>query len=202
MKAVSISTRNLCRSAAWTIRWIIQLWWTLSLPELLRRCSKFCAIRLTLQRVCKLQEQAAISDDPVARFQPAENLRLSIQAFPECHGTSAELILRRHGINKGLVLVIAQYCSIRKRNGITDNARVYGSHDVHILLQFLAGIVRLDARLQRTRVRIQRCRDVRNMPVEDFRIGIRLNCDRISDTHVGHVLLIDIDQHPDIADIR
>ena len=38
-------------------------------------------IRLTLQRVRKLQEQAAVSDDLVTRFQPTGNLRLTIQTF-------------------------------------------------------------------------------------------------------------------------
>jgi hypothetical protein len=44
---------------------------------------KACAILLALQRVRKLQEQAAVSDDLVTSFQPADNLRLPVQAFPE-----------------------------------------------------------------------------------------------------------------------
>src|ERR1019366_4237420 len=163
---------------------------------------KACAILLALQRVRKLQEQAAISYDLVTSFQPAGNLRLSVQAFSERDGASAKLFRTRRGINKRLVLAIAQYSSIRESNGICDRARVYGGNHVHIFLQFLAGIVGLDARLQRTRVRIERCRDVGNAAVEDFRISIRLDCDRISNAHVGQILLIDIDQHPDAAGIR
>jgi hypothetical protein len=47
---------------------------------------------LALQRVRKLQEQAAISDDLVTSFQPAGNLRLSVQAFSERHRASAKLV--------------------------------------------------------------------------------------------------------------
>ena len=53
---------------------------------------KVFAIRLALQRVRKLQEQAAISDDPVAGFQPAGNLRLPTQTFSKCHRPSAKLV--------------------------------------------------------------------------------------------------------------
>src|SRR5271167_2936212 len=118
MNPVSMTTRNLCRSAAWTIRWIIQL------SEFLARGFQACTLRLALQRVRKLQEQAAISDDLVASFQPAGNLRLSIQAFSKGHGASAKLVRRGRGINKRLVLGIAQDSSIREHNGMRDGARV------------------------------------------------------------------------------
>ena len=37
--------------------------------------------------------------------------------------------------------------------------------------------------------------------MEHFRISIRLNGHLISHAHVGHILLIDIDQNPDGADV-
>src|ERR1700688_1564411 len=112
MKAVSISTRNLCRSAAWTIRWIIQISWIPFLPEFLEMLVNACLIPLALQRIRKLQEQAAIPDDLVARFQPAGNLSLPIQTFSERHRTSAKLIRRHGGVNKRLVFRVAQHCGI------------------------------------------------------------------------------------------
>jgi len=91
-------------------------------------------IRLTLQRVRKLQEQAAISDDLVTRFQPAENFRLSIQAFTERNRASAKLVRRCRGINKRLVLRIAQDRCIRERNRILNRTRVNSRNHVHIFL--------------------------------------------------------------------
>src|ERR1019366_4817173 len=91
-----------------------------------------CAMLLALQRVRKLQEQAAISDDLVASFQAAGNLRLSVQAFSERNCASAKLARSCRGIDKRLVLAIAQYSGIRERNSIRDRARVYGRHYVHI----------------------------------------------------------------------
>jgi hypothetical protein len=88
MKAVSINTRNFCRSAAWTIRWIIQLEDRIlarGLCYIPGTALKNRAIRLALQRIRELQEQATISDDPIARLQSAGNFGLSIQAFPERH---------------------------------------------------------------------------------------------------------------------
>src|SRR5271170_2580332 len=92
------------------------------------------AIRLALQRVRKLQEQATISDDMVARFQSAGNLRSPIQAFPERHRASAKLVRRCRGINKRLVLAIAKNGCIRKRNGVGDRARIHSRHYVHVFL--------------------------------------------------------------------
>src|SRR5277367_5467904 len=94
-------------------------------------------IRLALQRVRKLQEQAAISDDLVTRFQPASNLRLTIQTLSECYRASAKLVRRCRGINKRLVLGIAQDGRIRERNGILDRARVHGSNHVHIFFELV-----------------------------------------------------------------
>src|ERR1019366_1653546 len=156
---------------------------------------------LTLQRIRKLQEQAAIPDDPVAGFQTAGNLRLPIQTFSERNRASAKLVRRCRGINKRLVLGIAQDSRIRERNGILNLARVYSRNHVHIFLQLFAGIVGLDARLHRPRARIQRSGHIRNAPVERFGISVRLNCDLIAYANVGQILLIDIDQHPDGADV-
>src|ERR1019366_4770653 len=86
---------------------------------------------LTLQRIRKLQEQAAIPDDPVAGFQTAGNLRLPIQTFSERNRASAKLVRRCRGINKRLVLGIAQDSRIRERNGILNLARVYSRNHVH-----------------------------------------------------------------------
>src|ERR1700733_9957029 len=150
MKAVSINTRNLCRSAALTNRWIIQLWGPIlarGLVLFLEHCSKFCAIRLALQRVRKLQEQAAISNDLVARLQSACNLGLSIQALPQRHRASSKLVRRCRDVNKRLVFVIAEDGSVRKRNGVGDHTSVYGRYHVHVFLQLRAGIVCLDAGL-------------------------------------------------------
>src|SRR5208337_3960212 len=77
-------------------------------------------IRLALQRVRKLQEQAAISDDLVASFQPAGYLGRSVQAFSKGHGASAKLVRGRLRIDKRLVLTVAQDSGIRERNGILD----------------------------------------------------------------------------------
>src|ERR1035438_6320244 len=71
---------------------------------------------LTLQRIRKLQEQAAIPDDPVAGFQTAGNLRLPIQTFSERNRASAKLVRRCRRINKRLVLGIAQDSRIREQS--------------------------------------------------------------------------------------
>ncbi len=41
------------------------------------------AARLTLQRICELQEQAAISHDFIAGFQSTCNFSLAVQAFSQ-----------------------------------------------------------------------------------------------------------------------
>src|SRR5579862_858238 len=114
-----------------------------------------CAIWLALQRVRKLQEQAAVSDDLVARFQPAGDLRLPVQTFSECHRTSAKLVRGCSGVNKRLVLGVAENCGIRKRNSVGDRARVYSRYNVHVFLEFFARIAGLDARLQRPRAGVK-----------------------------------------------
>src|SRR5579872_775258 len=201
MKAVSIRTRNLCRSAAWTILWIIQISWKPVSPSFLRCRAIPASYSLALQRIRKLQEQAAIPDDLVASFQPAGNLRLPIHTLPERHRTSAKLVRGNGGVNKRLVLGVAQNCGIGKRYGMGNRAGIYTRYNVHVFLKFFARIVGLDACLQRPRARIQRSCHVRNAPVEYFRISISLNRDRISDPYVWQILLVDIDQHPDGADV-
>src|ERR1700691_5068079 len=100
-----------------------------------------------LQRVCKLQEQAAISDYLVASFQSAGDLRLPVETLSERYSAPAKLIRRGLRINKGLVLAVAQHGCIGQRNGIWNRARIHIRKYEHILLQFLAGIISLDARL-------------------------------------------------------
>src|ERR1035441_8187516 len=83
------------------------------------------AIPLTLQRVRKLQEQAAVSDHLVASLQPTSNLCLSVQALSERNCAPAKLVRSCRRIHKWLVLAVAQHGSIRERNGIGNRARVY-----------------------------------------------------------------------------
>ena len=56
------------------------------------------------------------------------------------------------GVDEGLVLGVAQDGGVRQRDGILDRARVYGGGTtIHVFLQLLAGIVGVDACLQRAR---------------------------------------------------
>src|ERR1017187_7928700 len=57
---------------------------------------------LTLQRVRKLQEQAAISDNAIAGVQSGLNLGLSFNAVAECDGAPAKLVASRLGVNERL----------------------------------------------------------------------------------------------------
>src|SRR6185312_4657508 len=113
MNAVSINTRNFCRRAACTIRWIIQFWWTpfsisLLLLELLsaKTAPSLCTLpnrtgetpvaptvpKLALQRVCELEEQAAIPDNSIPSFQAAGNFCLSIYAFAQRDRAPGKLV--------------------------------------------------------------------------------------------------------------
>ena len=80
-------------------------------------------------------------------------------------------------------------------------ARVYGCHHVHIFLQFRVGIVRLDARLQGTCARIQAMRRhkryARGRLQDRHPFELRPNLPHVR----REILLIDIDQHPDRADV-
>src|ERR1700678_542650 len=79
------------------------------------RCTSFqsSCVDLALQVVCKLQEQAAISDHSIARLQAAGNLRLSVQAFSESNCPSAKLVRTGRSVDKRLILAIAQNSRIR-----------------------------------------------------------------------------------------
>src|ERR1700693_5750151 len=191
MKAVNISTRKRWRRAAWTILWIIQL-----LPWLRPASSS-----LALQRVGKLQEQTAIPDYLIAGLEAAGDLRLSFQAFAESNRAPAELVRRDLGINKGHVFAVAQNRRIRKRDGILDRPRSHRSGDIHVLLEFSAGITGLDAGLQGACVGIEGSGYIRDASLKNIGIRVGLDGDRIAVAHVRQILLIDIDQHPHVAGV-
>ena len=52
----------------------------------------FRASESALQRVRKLQEQTAVSDDLIPGLEPAGHLGLPIQAFTQCYRSPAELV--------------------------------------------------------------------------------------------------------------
>src|SRR4029079_14420667 len=117
------------------------------------------ATRSTLKRIRELQEQTAIANNVIARLQPSGNLSLAIRALCRDHRAPAELVLRSFGINERLVLVITQYRGVRQHDGFRNLSRVYGSGDIHILLQLLSRIRGRDASLQGPRIGIERSRN-------------------------------------------
>src|SRR5208337_5077234 len=110
---------------------------------------------LTLQRVRKLKEQAAISDDVITGIESGCNLGLSLETFAQSDGPPSKLIRRHFDVHEGLVFTVAQHGRIRHGNRVLDSPRIHRCDYVHVLLQLLAGVARLDARLQSARVRIQ-----------------------------------------------
>src|SRR5665811_132654 len=87
---------------------------------------------LALQRVRKLQEQAAISNNAISGVQSGLNLGLSLNAVPESDGAPAKLFVSRLNINERLVLTVPQYGGIRHCNGVLDRAGIHRRHHVHI----------------------------------------------------------------------
>jgi hypothetical protein len=69
----------------------------------------FTGTTLALQRVRKLQEQAAIADDVVARIQTGGNLGLPLKAFSQRDRSPAKLVCVDLSVNKRLILAVAQY---------------------------------------------------------------------------------------------
>src|SRR5271167_4631428 len=106
-----------------------------ALARIVVTCSKLARPLSALERVRKLQEQAAISNHPIARLQATGNLRLSVETFSERNRSSPELIRRCRRIYKGLILAIAQHGRIRQGNRIRNRTGVYGRDHEHIFLQ-------------------------------------------------------------------
>src|SRR5664279_6660788 len=127
---------------------------------------------LTLQRVCKLQEQAAVSDDAITGVQSGCDLRLSLYAVPESDGAPAKLVSSHFDVHEGLVFTVTQHRGIRYGNGVLDCAGIHHYRHVHVFLKLLAGIAGFYARLQSARGRIQGSRNVGNTAMEH--VGIRV----------------------------
>ena len=75
-----------------------------------------------------------------------------------------------------------------------------GRH-VQISFQFPARVLRYDPGLERSRVWIQGWSNIGDLAVEQFRIGIRIDLDRIAYMHIWQVTLIYVYQHPHRAGI-
>src|SRR5215469_2767079 len=189
MNRVNISTRNGCRSDAWTIRWIIWSWWSLVFHGF--------DFQLTLQRMGKLYEQAAVANHAVSRLQTCSDFSLTVDALADRYRPPAELTVSHLDINKRLVFAVAQDRRIWHRNGILDFARLDRAGYKHVLFQFLPGIRSFDARLKRSRGRIKRSRNKRYASLECIPIRIRLDRNRLSHSNVRQVLLIDVHKYPD-----
>ena len=127
--------------------------------------------RSALQGICKLQKQAAISDDLISGLQSVRDLGLSVEAFSQGNWSPAKLVASDCSIDKRLVLVVAQDGGIGQRNRVGNFARVHAGSYVHIFFQLLAGIARLDARLQRARTGIERSRDIRDASLKGLRVA-------------------------------
>src|SRR5208282_4856829 len=99
---------------------------------------------LTLQRVRKLQEQAAISDDVITGIESRCNLGLSLEAFTQSDGAPSKLIRICLDVHEGLVFTVTQNGGIRYCNSVLDGARIHRCDHIHVLLQLLTGIAGLN----------------------------------------------------------
>ncbi len=113
-----------------------------------------------LQRIGKLQKQAAVAHNFVSGGNAFQDLSDAVLALPGFHLAPPELVGAGGDINKGLVVVVAQHRCIGYGDGVGDSARRHRDRAVHVALQLFAGIIHNDARLQRARVRIKGGRDV------------------------------------------
>ena len=143
---------------------------------------------LALQRVRKLQEQAAVSDNPVARLEAAGDLRLSFLAFAESDRTHSELIRRQLGVNERLIFAVAQNRGIGHGDRILDRSRLDRRGHVHVFLQLFTRIVGLYAGLQSPRSGIEGSCNVGDAPLKHIGISVRLDGDGISGSYEGQDL--------------
>ncbi len=104
-------------------------------------------------------------------------------------------------VNEGLIFRVAENGGIRNRQSVGDRSGMDGGGDVHIFLQFLAGIFGDDARLQSARGGIERRGDVGNSSVKGVRISVGGDFDGVAGMHESDFALIDIDENPNGAHV-
>src|ERR1700676_1017455 len=188
MSTVTMSTRKRCWRANWTMRWIMVIF----RPRL----------PLVLQRILELQEQAAVADDALAFLEAIGDLRAAALTVRDLDEPACELVGPGLHVNKWLVLGVAEDGSIGNGERIANRAGLHCGGDVHIFLEFLAGVISDDARLQGARCGIERGSNERNFPVENLGIGIGGDLDGIARMHISEVALVDVDENPDGTHVR
>src|ERR1035438_6575853 len=109
-----------------------------------------------LQRIGKLQKQAAVAHNPLSNGNALDDLRLAILAFAQIYVSPAKLVCAGSDVDKRLVIVIAQHGCVWQRNDIGEYSGRHSDGAIHISFQLLARVIHNDARLQRSGAWIER----------------------------------------------
>src|SRR5581483_7595532 len=192
----SDSTRNRCRNAACTMRWIMH-----TAPQLRSRIAGQVALDYDssfLKRVRELQEQAAISRYFVSGYDPVRDLHLVPGRFSQLYLPSSKLIASSQHVHERLVLRVPQHRRVRDHQRVGNFAGEHSRDHIHVLLQAVVGILDLNPGLQRTCGCVQCRGDIGNLSVE-FLVRVRIGRDRyrIPDPYIRKVLLVNIGEYPD-----
>src|SRR5580700_11041219 len=121
--ATIMRTRNRWWSANWTMRLIMR------------------TISSALERVGKLEKQAAVPHNFVSGGKTFRDLRHPVLTWPGFDIASAELVGADGNIDKGLVVVVVQHGRVRHGNRVGDLACRHRHRAVHIAFQLFARIV-------------------------------------------------------------
>ena len=152
---------------------------------------------LVLQRIHELQKQAAVAGDAFAFLEAGLDLNAAVGGFAECDLAAREFGVVGLHVDERLVFSVAEDGVIGNGEHVLQSGGAHGGGDVHVFLQFLAGILRDDARLQSAGGGVERGSDVGNFSVKGVGVGVGGDFDVIADVNGGEIALIDVDEYPD-----
>src|SRR6516225_12410021 len=95
-----------------------------------------------LERVGKLQEQAAVGRDSLPGLQARQDVYMTSLALADAHQALGKLVGSRSDVEEGLIFGGPKDCRIRHSQRVFDRARLDAHRHVEVFLQLCAWILR------------------------------------------------------------